>query len=111
MKQASLTALACQRCCPRPDMPTRTFSMILAHHCRDLLPRFQARKPNYWRAITRIGCGSSGNCISTVTTALRGSTNIDPDREPRRRACLAFVCLVCRPLRCGDLGVISALTS
>jgi len=30
-----------------------------------------------------------------------------PGHEPRRRACLAFVCLVCRPLRFGDLGVIS----
>ena len=28
--------------------------------------------------------------------------------EPRRPACLAFACLVCRPLRCGDLGVIFA---
>jgi hypothetical protein len=32
-----------------------------------------------------------------------------PVREPRRRASLAFACLVCRPLRCGDLGAISAL--
>ena len=34
-----------------------------------------------------------------------------PVHDARRRACLAFVRLVCRPLRCGDLGVISALIS
>src|SRR6476659_1289842 len=28
--------------------------------------------------------------------------------EPRQRACLAFACLVCRALRCGDLGAILA---
>ena len=31
-----------------------------------------------------------------------------PVHEPRRRACLAFACLVCRALRCGDLGPIFA---
>src|SRR5258707_5964928 len=25
-----------------------------------------------------------------------------PDHEPRRRACLAFACLVCHPLLCGE---------
>src|SRR4029077_5333324 len=38
-----------------------------------------------------------------------GLPEVASDRDPRRRACLAFVRLVCRPLRCGDLGVISAL--
>ena len=28
------------------------------------------------------------------------------NHEPRRRASLAFACLVCRPLRSGDLGAI-----
>jgi hypothetical protein len=31
------------------------------------------------------------------------------DHEPRRRACLAFACLVRRSLRCGDLDIICAL--
>jgi hypothetical protein len=33
----------------------------------------------------------------------------DPDYDLRRRAYLAFACLVVRFLLCGDLGVISAL--
>jgi hypothetical protein len=31
-----------------------------------------------------------------------------PVHEPRRPAFLAFACLVCRALRCGDLGAILA---
>src|SRR6266481_856744 len=47
----------------------------------------------------------SKNRTDTLQFARRGQ----PVHEPRRRACLAFACLVFRPLRCGDLGAISAL--
>ena len=39
---------------------------------------------------------------------LAGLPECQPVHEPRRRACLAFTCLVRCPLRCGDLGVILA---
>ena len=65
---------------------------------------------NHWRAIARVGCGCSVNASAPPSIAVRGQTNIIwQNHEPRRRACLAFVCLVCRPLRCGDLGIICAL--
>jgi hypothetical protein len=33
---------------------------------------------------------------------------VPTEHEPRRRPRLAFACLVCRPLRCGDVGAILA---
>jgi hypothetical protein len=63
--------------------------------------------PNYWHAITRLGCGCSAN--ASAPTSSRPYQHHLAKYEPRRRACLAFACLVCRPLRRGDLGIICAL--
>ena len=38
----------------------------------------------------------------------KNKTTCQPVHEPRQRAFLAFACLVCRALRCGDLGAIFA---
>ena len=66
--------------------------------------------PNHWRAITRLDVAV--HVTASVPHFAAGPTPSGRiNHEPRRRACLAFACLVCRPLRCGDLGVVSALIS
>jgi hypothetical protein len=44
-----------------------------------------------------------------VTLAAKPASTRSTDDEERRRTYLAFALLVCRPLRCGDLGVTSTV--
>ena len=67
---------------------------------------------NHWHAITRLGCGCFGSAYrAAADPALRLIQHhlAEPDHDPRRRAFLAFACLVCRLLRRGDLGVIISI--
>ena len=68
-----------------------------------------AAKPKSLARDNKTGCRSSGSASAPPRPA--GQTKIiSQNHEPRRRAYLGFACLVCRPLRCGDLGAILALT-
>jgi hypothetical protein len=64
-----------------------------------------ARKPKSLAGNNKIGCGCSGNA-SAPHFAAKPTSSGKPDHGPRRRACLAFACLACRPLRRGDLDAI-----
>ena len=62
---------------------------------------------NHWHAITRLRFGCFGSAYrAAADPALRLIQHhlAEPDHDPRRRAFLAFACLVCRLLRRGDLG-------
>jgi hypothetical protein len=64
--------------------------------------------PNHWQAITRLDAAVQVTHQRRRVRhfAANPPTSGKTDHEPRRRACLAFACLVCRPLRRGDLGAI-----
>jgi hypothetical protein len=69
------------------------------------------QNPNYWRAITRLVAGFqvTHQRHRVPHFAAKPTSSGRTDHDPRRRACLAFACLVCRPLRWGDLGIFCAL--
>ena len=87
------------------DAPKKCAAVLTgAHHL--------ARTPKSLARNNKTGCGRSGNgiqCHRVSHFAAEPTSSGRTNHEPRRRACLAFACLVCRSLRCGDLGVISAL--
>ena len=61
---------------------------------------------NHWHEITRPGAGAQvTHCHFVANQHQPRST----DHEPRRHTCLAFALLFCRPLRCGALGLTTAL--
>ena len=70
-----------------------------------------ARTPKSLARNNKTGCGRSGNgikCRREPRFATEPTPSGRTNHEPRRRACVAFAYLVCRPLRYGDLDVISA---
>ena len=79
---------------------------------RDLrLANLWHENPNHWRAITRLNAAVRSNVVSPPRVqhiAVNPISSCRNDHEPNRRAFLAIACLVCRALRCGDLGVILA---
>jgi hypothetical protein len=78
------------------------------HHCKFFFRGFSARKSLARNNKTVVQVLRSR--ISTALAAKPASTRACIYDDPRRRTDLAFVPLVCRPLRLGDLAATSAVT-
>ena len=83
------------------DAPKKCAAVLTEAH-------YLARTPKSLARNNKTGCGRSGNGISAAENRATEPTPFGrTNHEPRRRACLGFACLVCCPLRCGDLGATS----